>query len=177
MDIETFTRLVRTKNKQDVVTMMRNAIGAKNLEFGLIAKEALDTRFPGWDGPSPSDSRGTPTFVRFNKQECEFATAKEAYCWLIERFIEVHPEPFNEINWETYFVGAGRSQLYFARDLKKMFHKSPHLADDHSNYRLLPNGWYINLLLSNERKFLVLCNFAGVAKLKFDVVWYWKVLG
>lgn len=176
MDIEKFSQLVGTKDKQDVLTMMKNAIQAKNHEYALIARDALDTRFPGWEGPPPNDSRGTPTLVRFQSQEREFPTAKDAYCWLIERFIEMYPEPFKTINWETYFFADGKSQLYFARDLNKMYRKSPHLMEDRNRYKLLSNGWYANLLLSNERKFLVLKNFAAVAHLKFDLDWYWEVL-
>lgn len=178
MDITKFSRLVNDPSKtvEEVETMMRNAIRKNEPEFARVAKEALDIRFPGWDSIRHRDSRATPTLVRFNSSEQEFSTAKEAYCWLIERFVETYPGPFNEINWETYFFGAGRTRMYFARDLKRMFRETTHLASDRNNFRRLSNGWYANLNLNNEQKWRILCKFAAVAKFSWEREWYWKVL-
>jgi len=90
--------------------------------------------------------------------------------------IEACPGLFTNINWETEFVSKGIRRLYFSKDLMKMFHGSPHLADNPNNFNLLPNGWYANMDLDNDRKFNVLCKMAAVAKLKFEKDWYWHVL-
>jgi hypothetical protein len=178
MDIDRFIKLVSDpiRGREEIKTMMRNAITKGELELAKIAKDALDSRFPGWEKALHKDSGATPTLVRFNLAEKVFPTAKEAYCWLIERFVDAYPEPFIGINWETHFIGEGRTQLYFARDPKKLFRKAAYLAEDLNRFHTISNGWYVNLSLDNQKKFRILCNFAAVAKLQWERDWFWKVL-
>jgi hypothetical protein len=75
------------------------------------------------------------------------------------------------------FVAKGRNRNYFGRAPKKMFHGSPHLADDRNNYLRLTNGWFINLNLKNDQKFEILCKFAAVGKFEYGREWKWEVEG
>ena len=156
--------------------MLRNAIAKNNHEFAVIAKDKLDLRFPGWNRLSSKQGGAKPTLVRFRESEHEFPSSKEAYTWLVSRMIEAYPRIFTNINWETEYVSKGTRRLYFSENLTKMFYGSPHLADNPNNFNLLPNGWYANMDLDNDRKFAVLCKVAAVAKLEFEKDWYWHVL-
>jgi hypothetical protein len=178
VDFDKHTKLVNDpkRTREDLQQMMRNAIAKNNNEFAAIAKDTLDLRFPGWDRVSFKQGGAKPTLVRFRESEQEFPSSKEAYTWLVSRMIEACPGLFTNINWETEFVSKGIRRLYFSKDLMKMFHGSPHLADNPNNFNLLPNGWYANMDLDNDRKFNVLCKMAAVAKLKFEKDWYWHVL-
>jgi hypothetical protein len=40
----------------------------------------------------------TPTRVVFRDKDRYFPTAKDTYCWLIERFVETYPNPFINLN-------------------------------------------------------------------------------
>ena len=102
-----------------------------------------------------------------------FATEKEAYVWLVERFIAHYPKPFDRINWETAFIAKGARTLYFARSLKNLFSTSPSLASDPTKYYRLLNGWYAKLVLSEKQKIELLKKFATVAGLRSGVDWDW----
>ena len=177
MDIEKFTQLVNdpTRSKANLQQMMKNALQKGKHEYAAITKEVLDTRFPGWNEVKTGGA--TPTRVSFRSTEKIFPTAKNAYIWLIERFITVKPELFADVNWETEFFAKGKKRNYFGRSPKKMFRSSPHLADDPNNYKKLPNNWYVNLNLSNAQKFEILCKFAAITKLRYKEDWQWEVIG
>lgn len=179
MDIDKFKRLVtdRHRTKDELQNMLSNALNKGETEFARIAKDELDIRFPGWDSVRSRKGGATPTIVAFRGAEHRFETAKDAYFWLIQKFIEAHPEPFATLNWETVFVAKGKRRNYFGRDLEKMFHGSPYLADDQNNYKKLSNGWYANLNLSNDQKFDILCKFAAVGKFDFSREWKWEIEG
>ncbi len=178
MDIERFVRLVSDprRTKTELNQMRENAIQRGESEFARIVHDELNRRFPGWDEVHSKRVGATPTRVAFRGVERRFETAKGAYLWLIERFIEAHPGPFLEVSWETVFVAKGTCRLYFARNLKRMFFRTPRLASDANNYVKLTNGWYANLNLSNEQKFSILCKFAAVGKFKYEE-WAWEIEG
>jgi hypothetical protein len=179
LDIERFTRLVtdHRRTKDELQNMLRNALNKGETEFAHIVKDQLDVRFPGWDCVRSRKGGSTPTVVAFRGIEYRFETAKKAYFWLIEKFLEAHPEPFVTLNWETKFIAKGKRRNYFGRNLEKMFHGSPHLADDPNNYQKLSNGWYANLNLNNDQKFDILCKFAAVGEFDFGREWKWEIEG
>ncbi|HNA04393.1 MAG TPA: hypothetical protein PLV48_10965 [Rhodocyclaceae bacterium] len=179
MDLSRFIQLVNDprRTKDELRNMLNNAVQNSKPDYARAAKDALDGRFPGWNDVRAKRVGATPTRVVFRGVERRYETAKDAYTWLIERFIEAHPEPFINLDWEIAFVAKGRQRNYFGRTLKRMFHGSPHLADDANNFARLTNGWYVNLNLSNDKKFAILCNFAAVGKFKYGEEWTWSVEG
>ncbi len=176
MDIDRFRNLVQNTKyeKKDLLAFLHNAKAKDEKEFVGVVKDQLDLRFPGWDEASSRRGGRTPTDVIFRGEKRHFDSAKEAYVWLIERFIAAHPELFGHVNWETAFVAKGRSRLYFARNIGKMFPKSPHLAADRSNYARLSNGWFANMNLANREKEQLLQKFAAVARFP-ATEWRWHV--
>ena len=177
MNIAKFKTLVNDelKTKASLMTMLKNAETKGNAEYIFVAREALNRRFPGWGRKPAKSGRATPITVRLRDIEKRFPTAKEAYIWLVDRFSYYDPKLFDPIDWETIFVVKGRDRNYFGRTPQRMFHQSPHLADDRNNYHRLVNGWYVNLNLNNDEKLKILLKFAAVAKLQFDSDWSWKV--
>lgn len=178
MEIEDFRQRVgdSRRTKDELKQMRINAIEMGDGDCARIAEEELDKRFPGWKRIKRKRSRSKATLVRYGDEEHEHPSSKEAYVWLLEKFIDAKPSLFFTPNWETDFVAVGRARNYFDRDPRSMFHESIHLAGDPNNYHLLRNGWYANVNLGNERKFDILCRFAAIAKLKWDDEWYWEVL-
>jgi len=179
MDLETFRRQVLDPRRtEDELKRLRvNAIEERDSECARVAEDELSRRFPFWRRIKRKAAvRSKLTTARFNDEEHEFPSSKDAYVWLLERFITAKPALFFTPNWETDFVALGRARNYFDRDPRGMFHQSPHLGDDENNYRRLSNGWYANVNLSNDRKFDVLARFAAVAKLQWESEWYWEVL-
>lgn len=177
MTPERFRTLVcdPSRSRQEIEQMLRNALAKGETELARIAKDTLDRRFPGWDTPHTRAAGARPTVAFFRGTERRFETSKEAYIWLLERFLTVKPQLFEKINWETVFVAKGRKRNYFGKDLKAMFHGSPHLADDPNNYARLTNGWYANTNLNNVQKFEILGRFAAIAKLSYEKDWRWDV--
>lgn len=164
------------RTEDELEQMRANAIEKQNFEFARLAEDQLNRRFPGWKRIKRKPVRSKLTLARFKGDEHEFPASKDAYIWLLEKFIGVKPDLFLSPTFETDFIAVGHAQDYFGRDPQSMFHKSPHLAEDHNKYHQLTNGWYANLVLSNERKLDILCRFAAVAKLDWQLDWYWDVL-
>lgn len=178
MDLAAFTRLVSdpARSRDDIKAMLENARKKGALEHVAIAKAELDRRFPGWNVVRSRRGGAKPAVARFHGRERQFPTSKDAYLWLIERLIETKPIVFDDPSKDTIYLALGKRRNYFGRDLRKMFHASPELADNPSNYGRLSNGWYANLNLSNAQKFDVLMRFAALAGLEYPTDWDWEVL-
>lgn len=157
----------------DLIRMHQNAQIKGAAEFVHVAEEALNRRFPGWNR---GRTRSTPTRVRFGGEEQLLQSAKEAYVWLIEKFVANGPSILGQVDWSTRFVAEGTKRSYFARSSAGLFLASPHLAKDRNNYHELSNGWYAILNLNNEQKFSILCRFAAVVGVEFEKQWYWEVV-
>lgn len=177
MILDQFKRHLKGKPKDVLMRMRNNALNKKRWDCVAAAEEELIRRYPGWDKPSKRHGP-KPTRAMFKDEVKVFETSKEAYVWLIERFIREYPKPFKTIDWETWFiVKCDRDiykRLYFARSPEKLFYGSDNkeeLAGNPSNYVQLSNGWYANLNISNERKLAILRRFSAVAGLKFKKDW------
>ena len=183
MDIERVRRLISNPKctRQELESLRKEALAAQEREVAYEIQDVLDERFPvvGRAGGGP-----TETIARYKTTEKRFSTAKEAYLWLIERFLGARPDVFTDLKWETtgyVAVGQRRNEHgairnYFARNPQKLFRESPHLAEDKSKYASLTNGWYANTNLSNAEKFDILCKFGWVVGLKGGTNGDWEVL-
>jgi len=109
MDIEKFTQMVHDpgKTKDDLKRIMENALRKQALDHVDIVRDELDSRFPGWDVVRSRKGGSTPNVAIFRGHERTFDTAKEGYIWLIEKFIAVRPELFNDPSSETLYLALG----------------------------------------------------------------------
>lgn len=159
-------------------------VNPKYSEHARIVKRELDTRFPAWDKRRPRRGGSRLTVARFRGRKQEFDTARAAYIWLVERFAQYNPSLFTDVRWETTgYVGVGRrrgsqgaARNYFAKSPKGLFRQTPTLAENHSNFHRLTNGWYLNLNLNTRENFEILCRFSAVSKLQHGDDWDWEVL-
>lgn len=177
MDLVRFQTLLDQPehSKADLVTMRDNALRQNALEHVHAAEETLERRFPGWREVRSRRGGSKATDVEFMGRMEHFDTEKEAYVWLVERFIQHYPKPFVELDWETAFVVKGLRALYFARSLKRLFgEQGQHMAADSNKSCRLNNGWYAKLVLSERQKVLLLMKFAAVAGLRFGIDWDWN---
>jgi hypothetical protein len=177
MDCDRYRELVNDarRTRKDIEQMRHNALAKGKNELAHIAEIALDERFPGWDRVRSKRSGPRPVMASFRGKQKYFQTAKEAYEWLMDCFIRDKPEVLRSEDWEKEFVAKGRGVNYFSRDLKSLFHNSPHLADDPNNYKRLGEGWFANLVLSNEQKLDKLHRFGAVAGYVFGKDWNWQL--
>jgi hypothetical protein len=161
--------------KSDLLAIRDNVMRRNELMHLRAVEEALDRRFSGWGGPASRRGGAEPTEVFFRGMRGFFDTQKDAYIWLIERFIEAYPKPFVKLDWETVRVAKGPRSLYFSRSLKSLFGESgEHLAADPNNWHCLTNGWYAKVNLSQAQKLALLHKFAVFAKLKEQTDWTWS---
>jgi hypothetical protein len=123
MDLEKFTKLVSdlARSEEDLRGMLTNALNGGAREHAAVAKAELDRRFPGWDVPKSRKGGPKPTVARFLAQEQSFSTSRDAYIWLIKRFIEAKPSVFDDPSKDTIHLAVGKSRNYFGRNLQKMF--------------------------------------------------------
>lgn len=176
MDIDRFLELLQDpqKKQSDLVAMRKNALAKNAIEHTHLAERALDERFPNWRSPRMRRGGSKPTDVIFLGTQKHFPSEKEAYIWLVERFTQHYPQPFEKIDWQTRFVAKGTRALYFAKSLKNLFHTAPDHAADPNKYHRLTNGWYAKLVLSEQQKVELLMKFATVANLRMGADWDWN---
>lgn len=175
MDHANFERVINDprRTREELEQILKNCLDKQQLEFAYIAKQALNKRFPGWDKPAERKAGAVPTIARFRNETIEFPSQREAYGWLIERFIHVQPSVLQGPHWETDFVAKGKGRRYFAQSPHDLFsRKSKELIDNPGNFLHLSNGWYANMDLSSEQKLAVLTRFASIAKFGEDE-WTW----
>lgn len=160
--------------KAELVTMRANALNQSAVEHVHLVEQVLEHSFPGWRTVRTRRGGSNPTEAMFMGNTRRFETQKEAYIWLMERFIQHYPTPFTQIDWQTVFVAKGARTLYFARSLKNLFLTSPEHAADPCKYRRLTNGWYAKLVLSEHQKIELLEKFAAIAGLRMGRDWDWN---
>lgn len=179
MDINRFLMLLQdpAREQKDLVTMRKNALDKNAIEHVHATERELDYRYPNWRIVRSRKGGSKPIDAMFLGKKINFDNQKEAYVWLMERFTQHYPKPFDEINWETVFVAKGKRTLYFAKNLSKLFHSTPDHVADTNKYHRLANGWYAKLVLSESQKIDLLNKFAAVANLKIGIDWDWNDLG
>ena len=176
MNIDKFLQMLEdpSREKGDLLSMRENAIAKNAIEFIHISERVLDARFPEWRQPVMRRGGSKPTDAMFFGNVMHFDSEKDAYVWLMERFTQRYPKPFETIDWETRFVAKGTRTLYFAKSLKNLFKTSPDLASDPTKYHRLPNGWYAKLVLNEKQKVELLMKFAAVSQLAMGKDWDWN---
>ena len=182
--IEQFRIRLAKYTRQELEQTLRNCLQQGRPEYAREVKEVLDSRHPGWDHPRTRRGGSRSTIARFRGKQSEFESARAAYIWLVEQFCEANLQLFTDIRWETtgyVAIGkrrgtAGAARNYFAKSPEKLFCRTPSLADEHSNYHCLTNGWYINLNLNTRENFEILCRFAAVSGLSHGNDLDWEVL-
>ena len=183
MDVERTRKLLANpaSTRQELEQLLKQALAANQRELAFDIKDAIEERFP----VAAAVNRGaTETMATFGPDARRFATAKEAYIWLVERFIGVKPEVFTDIRRETTgYVALGRRKKegksirnYFARSPQALFRNTPRLAEDHNNSVQLQNGWFANTNLNNREKFEALVRFGWLVGLRCGKDWDWEVL-
>lgn len=176
MNIDRFLELLRDpgRTKADLLAMRENALGKKSVEHVHLAERVLDERFPTWRSATSKKGGRKPTEAMFMGTAQHCLSEKDAYVWLMERFTQHYPKPFENVDWETAFVAKGARTIYFAKSLKNLFKTSPDLASDPTKHHRLANGWYAKLVLSEKQKVELLMKFATVAQLRMGVDWDWN---
>ncbi len=176
MNIDKFLQMLEDPGhtKADLMAMRENAIAKNALAHINLSERVLDARFPDWRSKTSRRGGSKPTTALFLKETRHFPTEKEAYVWLMERFVQHYPKPFETIDWETRFVAVGTRTIYFAKSLKNLVKTSPALASDPTKYHRLANGWYAKLVLSEKQKVDLLYKFGTVAGLLMGRHWDWN---
>lgn len=179
MDIERIQKLIANPkiSRLALEQQMQQALKVNERDLAFDIQEIIDERF-GFK-PAASDKHGSAS-ASFHAKEKSFDHAKDAYLWLIERFIEIKPDILVERSWETtgvIAVGRARGRAgkplrnYFAKSPEKLFPETPRLAEKRSNYAKLQNGWYANINLGNHEKLDILIRFGDVLHLAHETDW------
>lgn len=177
MDIERFqAQLDSPRHSQaDLVTMRENVLRRNANGHRHAAEVTLDRRFPGWRTVKSRRGGAKATHVEFQGRKEHFDSEKDAYVWLLERFIQHYPKPFVELDRETLYLAKGQRKLYFAKSLQRLFGEDgQHLAADPNMWCRLSNGWYAKLVLSELQKVALLTKFSTLARLRFGADWDWN---
>lgn len=179
MDLERFQEMLDSPSmsREELLTIRANVLRKDEVQHLLAVEQVLSQRFPAWRKEPSGHGGERPTAVSFRGEHREFPSQKQAYIWLVERFIANNPKPFVDLDWETVYIVKGPRILYFAKSLRALFKHNPRLADDKRKHHRLTNGWYAQLYLSENQKLEILERLSAVAQLKMGVEWDWNGRG
>lgn len=155
--------------------MRENALRKNALDYIHLAEAALDDRFPSWRSKKTKCGGGkSPTDVMFKGETRHFDSQKDAYIWLIGKFILQYPDPFQRICSETYLIAKGERAFYFHRSIEKLFPREEGRIPGNNKFHLFSNGWYGKLVLSEKQKLQILYGYGLAAHLSPGIDWNWN---
>jgi hypothetical protein len=113
---------------------------------------------------------GTPIIVSFRGERKERKKdAKEAYMYLITRFLQQKPDIFD------LYIKSGDKRLDFAHSPEALFPASPHLADQGGAWgHIRGSNWYANTHTQTKEKVDRLRKLADIGGFIRDVDWTWE---
>lgn len=105
--------------------------------------------------------------------EREFPSQKEAYIFLVDRFLQAKPDLFDAA-WKVKF-SAKRSirRDHFARSPRELFTKTPRLAENDANYARVSSGWFANTNIAKREKRKNLFRLAALGNFACGKDWSW----
>jgi hypothetical protein len=110
--------------------------------------------------------------VKFRGFSRYFDSQKEAYEWLIDKFLIAAPGIL-ENEEHRHFICDGPGRRYLADRPQDLWLKSTHLVDE-KLYKKMSNGWYLNTNLDEKTKLGVLRRFAKISGFQEDADWSWR---
>jgi hypothetical protein len=174
MDSDRFERLARDpkRTRDELEAMRKNALEKEHREFAALVDEILGQRFPA---AVARTGGATPTTARMLKSTGRFPSGKEAYLWLVERFMSHRPSLLDEyVRWHSR-ANSGSSR--FARDPIALFPPGSTRAANSSFYARLPEGWFADTNLSHSDKFTALMQLSHLCRLTYPEDWSFEVDG
>jgi len=173
--------------KNPATTMQQLIDARKRFDDGELkdaVEEVLDQRFPRWQNKETgivASGKETPTQVQFRDKQKIFPLSKKAYAWLVGEMLNIRPHlAFGDSVFQEFFINGIRGARYLALAPEDIF---PDKSNDEIyamrdvSWHELPNGWILNLNLSNEQKRKRLYGLAAVCELKYEKDWSWQVEG
>lgn len=173
--------------KHPATTMQQLVDARKKFDDGELkdaVEEALDQRFPHWqnkDSGLVASKQKTRIYAQFRGKQKVFAASKNAYAWLVGEMLNTRSQlSFAGSVFQKMFVKGIRGARYLALAPEDMF---PAKSNDEIRamkdnfWHELPNGWALNLNLSNKQKLGRLCGLAAVCELEYEKDWSWHAEG
>ena len=173
--------------KHPARTMQELIEARKKFDDGELkdaVEEKMDQCFPNWqnkDAVLVSSWQKTPTKVQFGDKQNTFPSAKKAYVWLVEKILNTRTNlKFSDAVFKKMFIEGTHGARYLALKAEELF---PAKSKDQIRemkdtlWHELPNGWALNLNLSNKQKIDRLFALSAVCKLEYKKDWSWHVEG
>lgn len=110
--------------------------------------------------------KATLTRVSFRGSKRNFHTAKEAYVWILDKFVAEKPDIPQAIH-------AGNKRPHFARSVAELFPDRPDLAETRTFYEKIAGGWFADVNISNETKRELIIELASVGGFERGIDWTW----
>ena len=145
------------RSRDELLALAEDARRNCRDDFEIGVLEILDERYPNFNESASAETESSRrTSAMFAGKTRHFDSAKDAYIWLFESMLGTLGGVDNDLLDDFVFgrlVGTGRhGAKYVARSPDRLFPNNPKRASDpHMSHRL-PNGWFLNLNLSNKQK-------------------------
>lgn len=145
------------RSREELLALAEEARREHRDDFEIGILEIFDERFPDFNAnaaPKTENSRRTST--TFAGKTRHFDSAKDAYCWLIASMLgtmgNVNGKLLDDPAFKQVFVTGRHGARYVARSPDLLFPNDPKRAANPNMSHRLPNGWFLNLNLSNKQK-------------------------
>ena len=131
MDLSRFESIIRDprRTRPEVETMRKHALGKGEIECAAIASEVLSARFPATTRRGGGGAK--PTTARFCDETHEFSSGKDAYLWLVARFLAHCPYVLDRYAALHEHASSRSKGCRFARDPLELFPQAQALFKRH----------------------------------------------
>ena len=151
---------------------------AREKELFLIHKEIESMENKQKPPPNTVRNRSKHPTARitscsFRERRSDFNSEKEAYVWMIEQFLSVAPDLFENPLFAA--ITASKKRRYFAREPEQLYPGTPQLAQNKNNYVKLSNDWLADTNMDAQGKLTRLSQLSVQANIEFGIDWTWQV--
>lgn len=145
------------RSREELLALAEEARREHRDDFEIGILEILDERFPDFNESAKSKTKNNrSTSATFASNTRYFDSAKDAYCWLFESILgtlgRVNDQLLDDYVFARLVATGEHGARYVARSPDLLFPNDPERAADPNKSHRLPNGWFLNLNLNNERK-------------------------
>ncbi|MBN8508882.1 MAG: hypothetical protein J0L57_09755 [Burkholderiales bacterium] len=170
MDEVSFSAKLPKYTLSELQQLRLNCLAYERGDLASLVEMELRQR-PKPRKPRVRSKAKSPVRVTFDGDVREWEHARDAYVWLLEKFIAAAPHVFDVDPHRASELAPGTRRNHFAERETELFYSSPHLALSSSNFARLSNGWVADVDVSNDRKLEILLRLSLICGLSYRSRW------
>lgn len=172
-DLIAYCRNAR-RTRSELQRTLQNLIAKGETEACVIVEQEISRRF---SGRSPKTAGGTPTAVLFLDDSAHFPNGKDAYIWLVRRFLKHSQNCLAALVEHEKRSNPAHRGARFALNPSELFPMDSIRAGNRSYYSDIGGGWFADTNINHATKFETLMQLGRECGLKYELDWDFKPMG